>query len=211
MQKEFDTIIFDFDGTLADSFAVLLHIIQQHAEKFGYKSVDEADIARLKNSHWKEIIDEFEIGLAKIPFIMRFVLKEVEKQREYIPIFDGVADMLGTLHARGYKLRILSSNKSTVVNAVLEKYGLENYFLSVHHSRNLFGKAKSLTTICRKFKLPKERVLYIGDEVRDIEGAQGAHIKVCAVLWGYNTRGILEQSKPDYMVASVDELLELLQ
>jgi len=59
-------------------------------------------------------------------------------------------------------------------------------------------------------KLYTEDVIYIGDEVRDIEAARAAGIKIASVTWGYNLESILTENKPDYIVTQPRDLLNLM-
>ena len=60
-----------------------------------------------------------------------------------------------------------------------------------------------------KQALHPSNVLYVGDEVRDIEAAKKAGIRIAAVTWGYNSKKALEAYKPDYLVTKPEELLQI--
>jgi phosphoglycolate phosphatase len=64
--------------------------------------------------------------------------------------------------------------------------------------------------LIRKYRLAKETTVYIGDTSDDIDACRKVGIKVAAVTWGYNTREVLEQSKPDFLIERVAELSRLV-
>jgi phosphoglycolate phosphatase len=65
----------------------------------------------------------------------------------------------------------------------------------------LFGKGKALRRIVRAERLDSSEVLYVGDEVRDIEAARKARVASAAVTWGLNTEAILRAGGPDLVAA----------
>ena len=71
----------------------------------------------------------------------------------------------------------------------------------------LFGKGKALKRILRAERLTRADVLYIGDELRDVEAAKKAGVKVAAVAWGFHTAELLRSGSPDYVVRDVSELM----
>jgi len=73
----------------------------------------------------------------------------------------------------------------------------------------LWGKAQHLKRLLKEHKLPKQEVIMVGDELRDIEAARQCGIKIAAVSWGYNSHEALEEAKPDWLLEHPKELLKL--
>jgi phosphoglycolate phosphatase len=84
-----------------------------------------------------------------------------------------------------------------------------DYFDFVHSDGSLFGKGKVIKKVLMKYKFSEENVMYIGDEVRDIEAAREAGIRVVSVAWGFNTKKALKMSNPDLIITRPVELLSL--
>lgn len=203
------TIIFDFDGTIADTFEIATNLLVKYASKLGFKNITREDIERFKNSTYKELIDEFEVALVKIPILLKFSKKKMQERIGEVDSFEGIPEVLKDLKSDGFKLGILSSNKVATINRFLENNDLE-IFDFVHSESSLFGKHKALKRIIKKHKLDTNEVLYVGDEARDIEGAKKADINVVAVTWGYNTKESLKKHKPDYLIDSPEEIVKIL-
>ncbi len=82
-------------------------------------------------------------------------------------------------------------------------------FISV--GSGLFGKRRTLNKVIKQHNLKKDDILYVGDEVRDIEASRGVGIAVASVTWGYNSRKVLQAYGPDYLIDQPQELLHILK
>jgi len=74
-----------------------------------------------------------------------------------------------------------------------------------------FGKGKALRRIMRAERLERSDVLYVGDEVRDVEAAKKAGVAVAAATWGFHAETLLRESRPDYVIADPSQLAELIR
>ena len=92
----------------------------------------------------------------------------------------------------------------------LRANGAEQHFAFVVGYPRLFGKGKALKRILRAERLHRDEVLYIGDELRDIEAAKKAGVRVAAVTWGFHTAELLRTGAPDYVVDDAKELVSLV-
>jgi HAD superfamily hydrolase (TIGR01662 family) len=200
------TVIFDFDGTIADTLAVGIAIINRHSAYFGIRKIDKRDVRKLKKLPLMSILKEFEIALIKVPFLLKFFRSELAKEIDSILPFDGVVQALRNLKSKGYRLGILSSNSVDNVTSFLKNNDLE-IFDFVWSENTLFGKQRALKKILKVYELSASEVLYIGDEVRDIEGAKKAGVASGAVTWGYNDEELLLEHEPDVMFNSPQDLL----
>ena len=108
------------------------------------------------------------------------------------------------------RLLVLTSNKLEVVQEFLMKNGLD-YFDRMECNIPLFGKSKALQRLLKSESLTVDDVVYVGDEVRDIEACHQAMVPVIAVTWGMNTRERLLEVKPGWLADSPDEVLGILQ
>ena len=73
------------------------------------------------------------------------------------------------------------------------------------------SKAKKIKKVLRKHDIKPSEMLYIGDEVRDIEACHKVGVDVIAVKWGYNTPAALEKCKPTFMIESIWDVLEIVK
>lgn len=203
------TIIFDFDGTLADTLPIFLQIAREFASEFGVDS-QSIDVQTIRNKSIRQMLKHFKIPITKLPLILLRGRSLVSKRMNKAQPFPQIKEMLAKLKNKGYKLGILSSNSLENIKVFLQVNDLE-YFDFIHSEKNIFGKGKILQHMLNSYKLKHEEVLYVGDEVRDIEACKGVGIAIVAVTWGLNTGDFLETFSPNYIVDSPEELNKLLK
>ena len=203
-------IIFDFDGTIADSRNTLVEIANRLAVEFGYEPVEKEDLFRLSNLSSRAIVQQSSIPAYKIPFLLRRVKKELNKEIATLKPFLGIQESLAKLKEQDYKLGIVTSNLEDNVIAFLKNNNLHSFFEFIYSGSALFGKDKIIKKLIRRNNLPVKHIIYVGDETRDIEAAKRSRIKVIAVAWGFNSASILAQYKPDFLVTHPQELLQVI-
>lgn len=199
------TIVFDFDGTIANTLESITAIYNELAPRFGCKHITPADLERLKNGHPREFMQEFRVSYWKLPFLVWGIKKSLKKQIANLPLQPGMPEVIQDLHKKDFKLGILTSNSTENVHVFLRAHGLDQLFDFVLSHRGIFGKHTPL----QKLKHAGRASYYVGDEVRDIEAAKKADISTVAVSWGFQTERALKAAKPDYLFNEVSELLEL--
>ncbi|MBI1399524.1 HAD hydrolase-like protein [Hyphomonas sp.] len=202
--RDFDLVIFDFDGTLADSAGWFRSILPDLARRFGFRCPDEDELEVLRHKPPRDVMRILKIPHWKLVLIAVHVRKRAAKA-EAFPLFGGVPDVLRAIAARGIKISVVSSNAEGNVRRAL---GPELSALVTTWScgAGLFGKAKHFRDVLRATKVAPERALSIGDEIRDIEAARDIGLKAAAVTWGFGMKPALEVAEPDVMFESVNEL-----
>ncbi len=202
--RDFDLVIFDFDGTLADSAGWFRSILPDLARRFRFRCPDEDELEVLRHKPPRDVMRILKIPHWKLVLIAVHVRKRAAKA-EAFPLFGGVPDVLRAIAARGIKIALVSSNAEGNVRRAL---GPELSALVTTWScgAGLFGKAKHFRDVLRATKVAPERALSIGDEIRDIEAARDIGLKAAAVAWGFGMKPALEAAEPDVMFGSVNEL-----
>ena len=202
-------LLFDFDGTVADTFQSGLEILNLMAAEFRYRRLEDADVSRARDMRTREIMKFLGIPATRLPRISQRGKEELNKRMDRIQPFAGMAELVRDLHAEGFQLGILTSNSEENVAVFLKKFGLD-FFDFVHTSSKLTGKARVIRRILKEHKLKPKQVLLVGDEVRDIEAAQETGIHMAAVTWGYNSRKVICALNPDHLIETPEELRELV-
>lgn len=202
-----NTIIFDFDGTIADSFDTILAVTNRLAVEFGYDPASPSEIKNLQNLSSREILKQSRIPLYKLPYLLRRLKREMQHEIQHIQPFPGILEALDCLHKQGYALGILTSNTEENVSFFLEIHGVSDLFLFVHSSVSLFGKSRHINQLLRAYSLSQNAVIYVGDETRDIEAAHQSNVKIVSVGWGFNSVQALKEAKPDCLIREPEELI----
>lgn len=199
-------VIFDFDGTLADSFPFFLSSINDLAETYGFRKVDAAEADAFRGYDAKHILKQLGIPLWKVPSVAAGFRKAMAKRADEIPVFPGVETMLRTLSREGVVLSLITSNSRENVQRIL---GEEVLALMVHaqFGTSLFGKAPKLKSVLKKTGIDPRETISIGDEVRDLDAAHAVGTDFGAVAWGYTHADALLKRSPEQMLYSVEEIV----
>ena len=202
-------ILFDFDGTIADTLDAIVSITNRLAEEFGYKPSSPEEIEQLKNLSSREIIKQSGISIFKLPFLIRKVKAELNKNIQELSLIPGIKQALIELKHQGNRLGIISSNSHEIVMAFVLKNNLYELFDFIY-SATPFGKSRVINNLLKKEALKFEDVIYVGDEIRDIEAARRSQIKAIAVSWGFNSKKALAEQNPDFLIHQPNELIEVI-
>lgn len=202
-------LIFDFDGTLADSADWFRYGLNHASRRYGFPSLDEETFARLRGHDNRTIIRHLGVPAWKIPLIARHLRRLVATEADRIRLFDGAVELLHELHRRGARLAIVSSNTEPVIRQILGPRTaalVHDYGCGV----SLFGKARTFRKVVARSGIPAGQTLCIGDEVRYIEAAAKAGLDSGMVAWGYATPDLLRARGPTLFFDSMDQIAALL-
>jgi len=199
-------IIFDFDGTIADTLYLGFQIAQDLADDYHFRKFDKSEIKDLRELSTHEILKKMGISLMKVPFLAVQFQRELSKRIEELNPINGMIEILNKIDTFKVKLGIVTSNSKENVEKFLQNNQIQNLFSFIHSERNIFGKAHVLKKTLREQKYQPSEVFYVGDETRDIDSSKKAHISIIAVGWGFNSKNALLKHDPEYFAASPDEL-----
>ncbi|HBH13620.1 MAG: Uncharacterized protein XD91_0493 [Clostridiales bacterium 38_11] len=201
-------VIFDFDGTLADTEDINFTIYLDLADKYKLKKISKSDMGSLKKMSAFDLIDYLDIKKRNIPAMIRFGRKILHGSIENIDMCKPtIAEVMLKLKDNDIILGILTSNSKKNVNKFIEKHQLM-MFTFIENS-GMFGKERVFQKLLRRYNINKDEVLYVGDEIRDITATKNIGIDIASVDWGYNSRDGLEKNKPKYLISEPEELLEI--
>lgn len=202
---KYDIAAFDFDGTLADTMPWFNSILNTVADKYGFRKIDAAERDQLRHRDAAEILKFLGIPLWKLPAIMAHVRTLMQEIDPSVHLFDGIPDALARLKAGGLRLAVVSSNSLENVQRVLGP-DTAPLFDDYECGTDLFGKAAKIDRLLQRHDTPPERFLLVGDEIRDIEAARKAGVRVGSVAWGYNHVDALRERGPDELFMQVADL-----
>jgi HAD superfamily hydrolase (TIGR01509 family) len=200
-------LIFDFDGTIADSFDTVLGIANRLADEFGYSPTSPETAEHLKDLSSREIIRQSQVAFWQIPFLLKRLRSELRHEIRHLHLIPGMQAALQELHQQGHHLGIVTSNSQENVAAFLEIHGLSALFDFIGSGLTVFGKARVIRATLRHYQIDPATVIYVGDETRDIEAARKIGVPAIAVSWGYNSSQALASHHPDVLVHQPAELV----
>lgn len=191
-------VVFDFDGTLADSFPFFLDALDTLADSHGFQRVQREQLDSLRELDARRVLKLLGLPLWKVPQVGMHMKRLMTERANAIPLFDGIDPLLRRLHASGIRLALLSSNSEHNVRTVLGPE-LSALFATLYCGSSLFGKRDRLRRLRADSLVARHDILCIGDEVRDLEAARAEKLDFGAVAWGYTKPQALRRHDPDWM------------
>jgi phosphoglycolate phosphatase len=188
--------IFDFDGTLADSFPFFIRVFNQLAEQHGFKGIDPHLIPAYRHYSARQMMQEVGLPAWKLPLVGRSFISLMKQNAAGIRLFEQVDELLPHLVNQGVTLAIVSSNSYDNVGRIL---GPENARLikQFECGMSIFGKPARIRKVLKKTGIAGHEAIYIGDQVTDLEAARQEKIAFGAVAWGYGTIESLREHCPE--------------
>ncbi len=217
MQKNFDAVIFDFDGTVADTGPGVFRSIRASLEKSGLPPLSEQSLRTfigppLHDSFRREchISDEALVDTLVAQYREVYAAGGIYE----FTVYDGMETLFRTLHQAGVKTGIGSSKPEPFVNIILQKTGLDQYFDVAAGSDPRYqdcDKTTIIKTCIQKLGLPADaKILMVGDRCFDIVGAHNVGIPCAAVLFGYGSAEEFRAYGADYIVSAAQEIADLV-
>ncbi len=213
----FDAVVFDWDGTLADSRRVVVASFQKALSEVDCEISDtfiEQRIGIGSAETFREILrsskTSFDEALIK-RLVKLKVRNEIEMSRG-INLFDGALQLLQSLQGK-IKLGLASMNDRAVIEHLLKVMSVKRFF-SVVVTADDVARSKPDPEIFLKcageLKSSPERCVVVEDSVFGVEAAKTAKMKCIAVLTGVHSKEMLEKAGPDLIVDSLTEKKEIL-
>jgi phosphoglycolate phosphatase len=198
-------LLFDFDGTIADSLPHLIATYHNLAAKYQLKEVTDQEILAWRSKNAFEILRLTGVSVFKVlPLIAEGKRLFGQRIADIRPI-PGIIEALQQL-SRTHQLGIITSNSTENVEAFLARHRL-TMFQFIRSDKTVFGKADIIKKVLSEYAIAPTDAVYVGDEIRDIHAARRSGIPCISVSWGLNTRESLLHHKPNHIVDSPAELV----
>lgn len=199
-------ILFDFDGTIADSRELAFVIYNEVALRRSFRTVHRDEIAELRLLTVKELLKRLEIPKRALPSLLREGLVEMRARIDQVEVVEGLAPVLRVMRNEVKLFGIVTSNSVENVELFLARHQLDDLFDFVVSSSKLSGKARHFRRAMEDHQLDPDQVVYVGNEIRDVKAARKAGIRVVAVSWGFNAGEALADAGPQRLVDAVKDL-----
>jgi len=214
-KKQFDFIVFDWDGTLMDSTATIVKCIQAAAKDLGLPIPGDHSAAYVIG------LSLLEAMKAAVPDVdPKYYPRMVERYRYHyllkdheLPLFDGVREMLNELSQEGYFLAVATGKSRVGLSRALHTAELTSLFDATRCSDETFSKPHPamLQELTRELGQDMQRTLMIGDTTHDLQMANNAGAAAVAVEYGAHDANLLLDLNPLYSAKSVAELHQWLR
>ena len=208
-------VIFDWDGTLADSTAVIKRALQRSADDLGYPIPTDAQASfiigmglRPALEHAIPTLREEDLTRLTDRFRHHFIVGENE-----IVLFNGVPEMLAALKARGHSLAVATGKSRKGLDRAFDTLGLREYFVASRCADEGFSKPHPgmLHALFDITGMTASDAVMIGDTTHDLQLAENAGTAAIGVTYGAHERALLEAHRPLTLVDSVSALKSFLE
>lgn len=211
----FDSVIFDFDGTIADTGEGVFEGIRYAIRMEGLEQPDDIQIRKFIGP---PLIDSFQklypgieddcVTRLLIHYRAKYSVDGIYK----FSLYDGMAELLQTLKDNSVKTGIASSKPEMFISHILKTCDLEKYFDAAAGTSNdeSINTKEAIVRDARHRLGDDEKVLMVGDRKFDIIGAHDAGVPCAAVLFGYGNREEFEEYKADYIAKDCNDLKKII-
>jgi phosphoglycolate phosphatase-like HAD superfamily hydrolase len=203
-------LIFDFDGTIADTFSPTIDILSSDYRQWGDRFHRQHTVNQLRSLPIKDIVTTIPGGWWKFAWLLLKAKRYIRRHTDQIKAYPGIVYTLRTLADQGFPLLIVTSNHPRNVQNFLHRYNLDQVFLDIRPTNGLWRKATTLKRVLRDFQLRPQDVFYIGDEIRDIQACRQLAIPIISVTYGFNSAPGLKKFHPTHLIKKPTQLLQLL-
>lgn len=211
-ENKYDTVLFDLDGTLLNTRELINRSFVHTFEHFRPDHVltdEELDSffgPSLRQTFSRYSTDEQEIE-EMIQYYREF---NVSSHDEMVTAFPGAKSLIRTLARKGYKLGVVSSKKTDLVEHGLEIFGMRDKIKVIIGEEDVKNPKPDPEGILEAMRiLDSKKALYVGDGVGDIEAGKNAGIDTIGVLYSDRKEQILA-AEPTYTIHSLDQILAIL-
>jgi phosphoglycolate phosphatase len=207
---KYKLLIFDFDGTLADTMPWVLTVVDHVAEKYKLPRPDLSTLDQMRRQDARTLIKQYKVPAWKIVLMSRYLHRLMTKDLDKINLFEGVGAMLEQVAQAGVALAVVSSNTRAIVRRVLgpDNVACIRYF---ECGVSVFGKHAKFKKVLKRARVRPGEALVIGDELRDFDAARRARIPFGAVAWGYTLFDVLRAHAPREAFHEIADIARLIQ
>ena len=212
-------LIFDLDGTIADTIFTIRDAVNMCMEHFGFDALDTDTVRCNVGNGVKALIEgcapaevvkdaqRFDATLAYFRECYKVTHDQIDG------CYDGLEAVIYKLYARGYTLAVLSNKPDPLVKSIIKKLFDDGVFKIAQGQTELPRKPDPTVPlmIADELGFGADETFYIGDSEVDVLTAKNAGMHSIAVSWGFRDREMLVEAAPELMIDEPEQLLEIFE
>ncbi len=202
-------VIFDFDGTLADSEKTIISIYDYFAAENNKPELTEEIKQKLRDGTSRQALKWAGVKLWQIPKLLNVARTEYKKRSSKVKIFPGTKNLLREL-AKDFDIYILSTNNEKTVRKILKNNDFKTE-VTILKGSSVFGKDKALNRLLKSKNYDRSSSWMIGDEMRDITAGNKTGLNTVGVIWGLQSETGIRRAKPDYIAERPEDISKILR
>jgi phosphoglycolate phosphatase len=206
-------IIFDYDGVLADTLDDLLQFGQDACNQLGVQHVvTKDDLNNLEVMSFATYGRACEVPEHLVDEFVKICLNCFAEKKSPPAIFTGLSNVVRYLSVN-HRIAIVTTNSLQNVNAFLVKHGLDGLIHAVYGVDSPGSKAQKIAMARNQLleNRKQEAVFMVGDSLSDVQAAKEAAVTSIAVTWGHQSLENLLRAKPDFVVSSPPDLIQIIE
>ena len=207
-------VIFDLDGTLADTGADLAASVNHVLETFRLDPLDPSTVHRYVGDGARVLVER-SVGIARRDLWDRGVDVFLAFYRQHLldrtRLYDGVGELLAALARAGVSASVLTNKPEDLSRRILEALGALGAFVDVIGGDTLPVRKpdpRGVFHLLRLTDTPVGEALIVGDSPVDSATARASHVPFCGVSWGFNPEGLAAEGVP--VVGSAEGLKRVI-
>jgi 2-phosphoglycolate phosphatase len=208
--QRYAAVLFDFDGTLADSYAAIAASVNHVRGLRGLAALSVAEVKRYVGRGADYLLEQTVPGGNLADDLAAYRVHHPSVMIALTQFLPGAAPLLAALHRRGKKIGLCSNKPRLFSQRLLEHLGVANYFGAVLGPEDVPHPKPAPDMLLRgidRLGVSRDQALYVGDMIVDIQTARSAGVHVWAVATGSEERADLEAAKPDRLLADLQEMV----
>ncbi|WP_459503322.1 HAD family hydrolase [Bacillus sp. C1] len=207
------TIIFDFDGTLADTLPLCYYSFQNVFQEFDNKALTDSDIRSMFGPSEVGIIHSNLISSDKEAAVEKYYKWYKEKHHEYVDTNIEISNLLLDLKKKGFQLAIVTGKARKSLDISLEALKLNSLFDCIITGDDVIKPKpdpEGIFHILNALNITKEQALFIGDSDADILTGKNVGVFTVGVQWLPNYQSPVFSVQPDYFINNIHDFIPLL-
>jgi phosphoglycolate phosphatase len=207
-------VLFDFDGTLADSFAAITASTNHVRQSYGLEPLPESVVRQYVGHGLRNLMQELCPGFPPDEAVRRYREHHPTVMHSGTQLFPGVRETIRELHRRGIRLGVCSNKAVRFSKELVQRLDLGEYLTEVLGPEDVNGQPKPnpemLWEACRRFGVSPAETVYVGDMLIDVQAGKAAGIPVWLVHVGQAGTEDPRTASPDRVLKEFSELKELI-
>jgi len=202
-------VILDWNGVVNDDWEATFLTSNEILEEMGHKKISREEFRKVYEMPWRRFYENQGIPVPESEEERARWARLFPKHFDKIKAIPAAIDAIKSLKEKKIKVIIFSALNQGFLDREIEEYGLKSFVDFAYG--NIDDKRQKVNALVKAHEIEKEKTLFVGDMVHDVETAKQAGIRSVAVLCGYGSKERLEKAKPDFLLKDLGELPALIE
>jgi phosphoglycolate phosphatase len=202
-------VIFDFDGTIADSFEYVFNFLKSEADNT--KKYSDTELKELRSMSMRQLAITVGVPVWRLPLTYFKGRRVMRARMDSVQPFEGIVDVIRKLYEDDYLLFIASSNSGRNIRHLLRRQGILSCFRAIRSGAGITGKPALIRQLMVRYRLSRQSTWYVGDELTDMISAKRAKVHSLPVDWGFADSERLIQIQDTPLAMKPADIIKIIE